>query len=343
MSAPASSFRAVTAALVANSLVTVAKFVGFALSGSGAMLSEAIHSAADAGNQALLLIGLKRASREGSEEYPYGFGPERFVFGLFSAAGIFFVGCGVTVYHGVSALLHPHAPEFGLATAAVLAFSFALEGYSTYVAVAVVLEAKGDKPFFAYLFKEAEPATLAIVLEDIAALLGLLLATVGIGLAHFTGNPVWDALGSLVVGLLLGVIAIHLAVENRGLLLGKAVPREVADRFRLLVEQTPGVRAVRDVKTRQITPESYKFKADFALDEGYLAMRLGRALPASMPDEAARQRALACLAETAVGAISDLVDQIEARVRREIPEAQHIDLEVDHTEERRSKAAGETG
>jgi zinc transporter 9 len=115
-----SSFKAVVAALGANALITVAKFVAFFFSGSGAMLSEAVHSAADSGNQFLLYLGLKRAARASDPEFPYGFGAERFVFGLLSAAGIFFIGSGVTVYHGVHSLLHPSAPEIGLSTFAVV-------------------------------------------------------------------------------------------------------------------------------------------------------------------------------------------------------------------------------
>src|SRR5215203_1186914 len=113
MASPASSLRAVIIALAANILVTLLKLVAFFLSGSGAMLSEAIHSAADTGNQVLLFLGLKRASRERDEEFHYGYGGERFIFGILSASGIFFVGCGVTVYHGVTSLLHPHQPEIG--------------------------------------------------------------------------------------------------------------------------------------------------------------------------------------------------------------------------------------
>src|SRR3712207_2483447 len=113
MAAPASSFRAVAVALLANSCVTVLKLVAFVLSGSGAMLSEAIHSAADTGNQFLLYMGLQRGSRERDERFHYGYGGERFVFGLLSASGIFFIGCGVTVYHGVHALLHPSMPSLG--------------------------------------------------------------------------------------------------------------------------------------------------------------------------------------------------------------------------------------
>lgn len=335
MSAPASSFTAVVAALAGNLLITVAKFVAFFVSGSGAMLSEAVHSAADAGNQVLLFVGLKRATREGDEEFHYGYGAERFVFGILSAAGIFFIGCGVTVYHGIGTLLHPHRPEIGAVTFAVLGLSALVEGYSMFVATRVVWRAKGDRPFFGYLFSEADPAAMAIVLEDGAALLGLVLAGLGIVLSFVTGSPVFDSVGSIVIGLLLGAIAVFLAIENREMLLGKAVPREVQERFRAVLAATPGVRDVHLVKTRLITPESFKLKAEVSIDENYLSSLLAGA--ASSCDRAELARAMA---RQAVGAISDIIDEAEARVIQEIPQAKWIDLEVDHTAERRAARQG---
>ena len=343
MSQP-SSFKAVIAALIGNVLITVAKFVAFALSGSGSMLSEAIHSVADTGNQALLFVGLTRAAKERDPEFPYGYGAERFVFGILSAAGIFFVGCGVTVYHGVHALLHPSMPEIGPVTFLVLLISTAIETASISVALRSVFREKGDKPLLRFLFDGADPAALAIVFEDGAALLGLLFAGMGILLAWLTGNGIWDAVGSTLVGLLLGVVAFWLAKENRELLLGKAVPPEVEARFRELVGSTPGVRHVHDVKTVVITPEAYKLKAEITLDEDFLANKLGEVMPpGALLDAEARQKALRVLADQAVMAVSDLIDEVEARVSAAIPQARHIDLEVDHTDEKRARVGLKLG
>lgn len=339
MASPA-SLRAVIAALAANTVVTVLKFVAFLLSGSGAMLSEAIHSAADTGNQALLFVGLKRGARQGDDEHPYGYGGERFVFGLLSAAGIFFVGCGVTVYHGIDSLLHPHDPEINVVTFAVLGLSFLIEGSALVFAVRAVSAHRGDMPFRRYLREKADPAAVAVLLEDGAALLGLFLAAGGIGAAYFTKNPAWDAIASILVGLLLGFVALHLVTQNRDLLLGKAVPDGVEDTFVRVLSERPTVRAVRDVKSRQITPEVYKLKAEVTFEPSLLIRRLDRVLAerAHALTGPEREETARLLGASALRAISDEIDDIELAVRAVIPEARHIDIEVDHTEERRAAA-----
>ncbi|MBU8897257.1 cobalt transporter [Corallococcus sp. H22C18031201] len=341
MAAPASSLKAVVAALSGNVVVTLVKFIAFFLSGSGAMLSEAIHSAADTGNQVLLFLGLKRAARKRDDEFHYGYGGERFIFGILSASGIFFVGCGVTVYHGLQSLLHPHAAEVGPITFAVLGVSFLIEGGVLVLAVMGLRKQAADMPFLRYVREKADPAAVAILLEDGAAVLGLVLATVGIVLAYVTGNPVWDAAASLTVGVLLGVIAIYLMVENRGLLLGRAVPDDVEQRFVDVVRARPSLADLHDVKTRQITPETFQFKAELRFSESFVAAKLGEALPASgLPAAgASREQALQGAARHLIRALSEEIDAIEAEVRRVIPEAKHIDLELEHLSAEAAEAA----
>ncbi|HVK64702.1 MAG TPA: cation diffusion facilitator family transporter [Polyangium sp.] len=336
-----SSLPAVMAALSANALVTLLKFVAFFLSGSGAMLSEAIHSAADTGNQLLLFIGLKRGARQGDEEFPYGYGGERFVFGLLSAAGIFFVGCGVTVYHGIEGLRDPHPTSVNMVTFVVLGLSFLIEGSALLFAVRSVAAQRGSMPFFRYVREKADPASVAILLEDGAAVVGLLLATAGILASYRTGSPVWDAIASILVGLLLGFVAIHLVTQNRELLIGMAVPDGVEETFVRVLRERPSVRGVRDVKSRRITPELYKLKAEVTFDPAFFAARLDQVLP---PQPGAlsgveRETTLRTVADGALRAISDEIDAIEVAVRAVIPEAGHIDIEVDHhLEERRAEA-----
>lgn len=331
MAAP-SSLTSVLVALSGNTLVTLVKFIAFFLSGSGAMLSEAIHSAADTGNQVLLFLGLKRGSRERDASFHYGYGGERFIFGILSASGIFFVGCGVTVYHGVQSLLHPHTPEIGPVTFAVLGFSFLIEGGVLVFAVRGMQKAAAGMPFLRYVREKADPAALAILLEDGAAVLGLVLATLGIVLAYLTGNPVFDSAASIIVGLLLGGIAIVLVAENRELLLGHAVPEETERRFVDTVLARGSVADIHDVKTRQLTPESFAFKAEVRFSEAFVAAKLAEALPASgLPASGdARIQALGGTATALIRALSEEIDAIEVDVRRAIPEAKHIDLELEH-------------
>ncbi len=327
-----SSLSAVIVALAANSFVTVIKFVAFFLSGSGAMLSEAIHSAADTGNQLLLFIGLKRGSKQGDEYFHYGYGGERFVFGLLSAAGIFFIGCGVTVYHGIEGLRHPKETTISVVTFAVLGLSFLIEGSALLFAARIVSKQRGSMPFMQYVREKADPATVAILLEDGAAVLGLVLAAIGIGAAYVTGNPAWDSIASILVGILLGYIALHLVWQNREWLIGKAVPDGVEETFERILRERPSVRGVRDVKSRLITPEIYKLKAEVTFDPAFLASKLDRVLPQNAGGLAGAEReaTLRALADEALAALSHEIDDIEAAVRVVIPEAKHIDIEVDH-------------
>lgn len=333
MASPAPSTSSVVAALSGNVLVTLLKLMAFLLSGSGAMLSEAIHSLADTGNQVLLYLGLRRGTRARDEDFHYGYGSERFVFGILSASGIFFVGCGVTLYHGIHSALHPTMPEIRAVTFVVLGISFVIEGGVLAFAARSIYRQRGDLPFFQYVRDGADPASVAVLLEDGAAVLGLVLAASGISLAHFTGNPLFDALASILVGLLLGAVAVYLVVENRALLLGKAVPDHVEARFLEILNGWPSVRSVRDVKTRQITPELFTLKAEVTFRDAFLAETLRRALPFRPihgGEDHARliHQAAAC----ALRAVSEDVDAIERAVRAAIPQARHIDIEIDHIE-----------
>jgi zinc transporter 9 len=316
----------VIAALAGNAFITALKFAAFALSGSGAMLSEAVHSLADTGNQALLFIGLKKGTRAGDRRFQYGYGGDRFVFGLLSASGIFFVGCGVTVYHGITSLLHAHQPEIGWSTFAVLAVSFLVEGGVLLFAIRSIAKAKGGMSFVRYVRERADPATVAVLLEDSVAVLGLVLASAGIWLAFRTGNAVFDSIASIVVGVLLGVVAVILVLENRALLLGRAVPPEVEQRFREIVNARPGVREVHDVKTEQLTPEVFRFKAEVRFEGSVLRGRL-----ASVVNRAPKidDATVTELAQTAIEFLCDEIDAIEREVRAAIPEARYIDLVID--------------
>jgi zinc transporter 9 len=168
------------------------------------------------------------------------------------------------------------------------------------------------------------------LLEDGAAVLGLLLAAAGIMLSYVTGEPRWDSIGSILVGLLLGVVAIYLVAENRTLLLGRAVPAGVEDTFVRVLKSRGSVLEVHDVKTRRLTPEAYKLKAEVTFDPAYLAFRIESALPADGRALAApeRRRTALALATVGVTALGEEIDAIEDAVRAAIPEAKHIDIEV---------------
>ena len=326
------STRAVVAAILGNALVMVAKFVAFLFTGSGAMLSEAIHTLADLLNQILLLIGIVRSDRVPDLEFQYGYRSERYVWALISAVGIFFLGCGVTIYHGVQSLIHPHElQELGWAIG-VLVFALLLEGYVLLVAVRAVQKQAAGKPFFRYMRQEADPATVAVVLEDSAACFGCVIAMVAILLAKWTGSPYWDAIGSIVIGCLLGAIAIWLIWRNSQLLIGLSVPPKIRQQIRQIIEQNPAVEEIVDMKTRVLDTETYRIKADVRFDGESLAKQLGPKIDQAFEQVQSREQFHQFAREYAddvVELLADEIDQIERKIQSEFPQARHLDIEAD--------------
>lgn len=322
-----SSAASVIAALAGNAFVTLIKLIAFLVSGSGAMLSEAIHSAADTANQGLLFVGLRRGSRAADEDFQYGYGGDRFIFGLLSASGVFFVGCGVTVYHGIDTLLHPVMPKLGALPLVVLGISFVIEGSVLAFAVRGVNKLRGAVPFMKYVRGGgADPATVAVLLEDSAAVSGVLIAALGIVAAQMTGIPQFDSVASIVIGLLLGLVAIYLVMENRDLLLGRSVPDGVEDRFIEVLRSWPSVVDVHDVKTRELTPETYTLKAEVVFRPSHFSSAL-REARAAVP---AGQDELPFLVAATLRSLSIDIDAMEEKIRAAIPQAKHIDIEIHH-------------
>jgi len=330
--ASSSSKTAVAAAIGGNAIVMVAKFVAFLFTGSGAMLSEAIHTLADLLNQILLMIGIVRSARDADDTFEYGYQSERYVWALISAVGIFFLGCGVTIYHGIQTLLHPHKlKELGWAIG-VLIFSFLLEGIVFWIALRAAKQQAAGRPLFRFLRYEADPAVVAVVLEDFVACIGILVAMGAILLAKLTGNLYWDAIGSLTIGGLLGAIAIWLIVRNSQLLIGASIPEPIRLQVRRIIEANPAVEEIVDLKTRILDTDTYRIKADVRFDGGALADKLRPQLreayeKISTPEEFetfARK-----FAEDIVELLAEEIDLIERRIRESVPQAKHLDLEAE--------------
>lgn len=327
----AESKTAVVAAIGGNSIVMVAKFIGFAVTGSGAMLSEAIHTLADLMNQILLFIGIVRSEKDADATYHYGYGRERYVWALMSAVGIFFLGCGVTVYHGVDALLHPHEVE-GLGWAiGVLLFALVVEGIVLWVAFKGLWSARGDKPFFEYLRVEADPSAVAVLLEDAAACLGVLIALATIGLTKLTGQVWWDAVGSILIGLLLGAVAIWLIARNKELLVGRAMPGEARSKVREVLRRHGTVADIVEMKSRVIDTETYDVLLAVDFRGERFADRLEDDLKAAWPieDYPAFKAWAGAYAEQVITHLGDEIDAIEAEIREAVPQVKHIDIEPD--------------
>ena len=325
---------AVIAALVGNAFLTIIKIVAFAVSGSGAMLSEGIHSAADTGNQGLLYVGIRRSEKPADALFHYGYGAERFFYALMSAVGIFVLGCGVTVYHGIHTLIDPVDVKLNWLTVAVLAISFVVDGVVFVSAARVIAAEKGPKTFWQHIRSTSDPTVLAVLFEDFVATLGVVVAAGGIALAHWTGNPMWDAISSIIIGALLGLVAMWLGWRNRMLILGPAIPIEMQKGAVELLLSQPTVNAVRDIKTRILAADRYRLKAEIDYNGKVLGARHADWLEAELTgQDGIDYKALAeRFGERMLDALSTEVDRIEAELRKAYPQLKHLDFEVDDVE-----------
>jgi cation diffusion facilitator family transporter len=226
------SKKVVVLALLANGGIAAAKFVAALVTGSGSMMAESIHSAADCGNQALLLVGAARAQKPATDAHPLGYGRESYFWAMLVAVMLFTLGGVFSVYEGVKKLLDPHEIDHLQWAIGVLVFSLVLETISLKAAWAAVRAAKKDKPFLEWARTTGDVDLLVVMFEDIAAEIGLALALVSILLAHFTGHAAFDAAGSIAVGVVLLVVALYLGAQIRRLIVGFSVDEEMRSRVR---------------------------------------------------------------------------------------------------------------
>ena len=293
--------RAVVAALLANAGIAVAKFVGFLLTGSGAMLAESVHSVADSGNQGLLLLGGKKARKAPSAEHPFGYGRERYFWAFVVAIILFSVGGMFAIYEGIEKLRHPHELESVGIAIGILVFGLVLEGFSLRTAIVEADKIKDAQTSWWSFIRRSKNAELPVVLlEDLAAEIGLALAVVAVTIADITGEPRWDAMGTLVIGALLIVIAVILAIEMKGLLIGEAASRADQEKIVAAIEVEPSVTRLIHMRTQHIGPDELLVGAKIEL----------------VPD-------------LSVVEASEAVNRIEASVRRSVPSARMLYFEPD--------------
>ncbi|MEV8099423.1 cation diffusion facilitator family transporter [Kitasatospora sp. NPDC085879] len=292
--------KALVAALSANLAIAVGKFTAFAFTGSSSMLAEAVHSVADSGNQVLLLVGGKRSTREASEQHPFGYGRERYVYGFLVSIVLFSLGGMFAAYEGVEKIIHPHElTDWGWAVG-VLVFAVVMEGWSFWTAYQESAKAKGAFGWPEYIRRAKAPELPIVLLEDTGALIGLVLALLGVSLSVITGNGVWDGAGSLCIGLLLIVIALVLASETKSLLIGESADKEVVGEIRDALVDHDTVTDVIHMRTLHVGPEELLIAAKIAVN-----------------------------AEDTAAQVAAAIDAAEARVRRAVPIARAIYLEPD--------------
>jgi cation diffusion facilitator family transporter len=295
--------RAVVAAFAANLGIAATKFAAFLITGSASMLAESVHSVADSGNQALLLIGRSRAQRVETEEHQFGFGSERYFYGFVVAVVLFTVGAVFSVYEGMERILHPEKLTSPVVALVVLAIAAVLEGFSFRTAIRESHQAGGPgagQRIIRFIHRAKAPEVPAVLLEDSAALVGLAFALVAVVLTWVTHDDRWDGAGSLAIGVLLGCVAVFLAIETKSLLIGESATTDVEHAIVAALEDGPEVERVIHLRTLHLGPETLLVAAKISVS-----------------------------GDQSAAAVVAGIDTAERRVRAAVPIAELIYLEPD--------------
>ena len=292
--------KAVVAALLANLGIAISKFVAFAFTGSSSMLSEAIHSVADSGNQVLLLVGNKRSKKAPDAQHPFGYGRRRYVYGFIVSIVLFLVGGLFSLYEGFHKFQHPEDLSDAWIAFLVLGLAIVLEGFSFRTAVREANRARGKRSLFRFLRDARQPELPVILLEDLGALVGLFFALFGVSMAVVTGDGRWDGLGAMAVGTLLVVIAVFLAFEMAAMLVGESALPEEDAAIRAALASSPLVDRVIHVRTLHVGPDELLIGAKIAIGKSDTGQD-----------------------------IADGIDDAEARVRAAVPTATYVFIEPD--------------
>jgi cation diffusion facilitator family transporter len=292
--------RAIVAALLANLGIAVTKFIAFLFSGSSSMLAESVHSLADTGNQGLLLLGGRKSRKEADATHPFGYGRERYVYAFVVSIILFSVGGVFSIYEGIDKLQHPHELEVPWLPILVLAVAIVLESFSLRTAIRESNHVRGKESWISFIRHAKAPELPVVLLEDIAALTGLVFAMLGVGLTIITGNPTWDAIGTLAIGVLLICVAIVLGIETKSLLVGEGANAADDRAIRAAITSHPAVEALIHIKTLYLGP-----------DELLVAAKLGFASGMRLSDVASE------------------INSVEASIREAVPVARVIYLEPD--------------
>ncbi|AKJ12759.1 cation diffusion facilitator family transporter [Streptomyces incarnatus] len=273
--------RAIVAALGANLAIAASKFVAFAFSGSSSMLAEGVHSLADSGNQFLLLIGGKKAERQATPQHPFGYGRERFIYAFLVSIVLFSIGGMFAIYEGFEKISHPHELKDWYWPVGVLVFAVIAEGFSFRTAIKESNELRGRLSWAQFIRRAKAPELPVVLLEDFGALIGLVLALLGVGLAVLTGNGVWDGVGTVCIGVLLVCIALVLAAETKSLLLGEAAGPDVIKKIEEATVDGDTVTGVIHMRTLHLGPEELLIAAKIAVQHDDTAAEIAHAINAA--------------------------------------------------------------
>jgi cation diffusion facilitator family transporter len=288
------------AALAANAGIAVAKFIGYLITGSSSMLAESVHSVADTSNQALLLFGQRQSKKRPDNLHQFGFGRSRYFYSFVVALVLFSLGAVFALYEGYHKIVHPEHLTSPTVAIAILVVAILLEGFSFRTAVVESRPLKGSGSWWQFIKRSRNPELPVVLLEDAGALIGLLLALFGVGLTIVTGNPVWDGVGTMAIGALLGVIAVVLMIETHSLLIGEGATADESAAIRAALVQPEHVDRVIHLRTQYLGPEEMLVGAKIAV-------------PGNID----------------VATVAATIDAAEAAVRAAVPTVQIIYLEPD--------------
>ena len=294
------SHKAVFAAMLANAGIAAAKFVGFFFTGATSMLAEAVHSVADTGNQLLLLWGNAAARRDATATHAFGYGRERYFWSFVVALVIFSLGGLFAVYEGVTKFFHPHPLTQIWWAIGILGVSVVLEAFSFRTAIGEALLQKGAVSWWSFVRDTKNPELPVVLMEDFGALIGLVLALLGVGMTAITGDARFDALGSVAIGVLLVSIGVGLSIKMKALLIGESATQDNERAIRSAIADSPEVRRLIHMRTQHIGPEEILLGAKLEFDPGYTLNQL-----------------------------ADAIDAVEARIRQRVPATTIIFLEPD--------------
>ncbi len=290
--------KAILAALFANLGISIAKFVGFLITGATSMLAESVHSLADTTNQGLLLLGNKQAKRDEDERHPFGYGRTRYFWSFVVALVLFSLGGLFALYEGTHKIQHPEELDKPSVAIGILIVAIGLETYSFWTAIKESIPLKGTQSWWRFIKTSRVPELPVLLLEDFGALMGLVIALGAITLSLVTDNPIWDGYGTVAIGVLLLVIAVILIIEMRGLLLGESATREDVDKMTGAIESSPDVTRLIHMRTVHQGPEDVLVAAKVELR-----------------------------AELDTAGVSRAIDGVEARIRGAVPMATMIYIE----------------
>jgi cation diffusion facilitator family transporter len=270
------STRVILTALAANVGIAIAKFIAAGITGSSAMLTEGVHSLVDSTNHVLLLYGTKRAEKAADAKHPLGYGRELYFWSFIVAILVFSLGAGVATYEGILHVLHPEHGADPLIAYIVLAVALVLEGWSTWEALKAFNQSRGKRTLLQAIRASKDAPTIIVLLENGGAIAGLILAGLGIFLSQMTGNPIWDGVASILIGVVLALVAILLIIEAKGLLIGESADPELVEAIRVSAQTHVGVERVLDVLTVHHSPDKVVSILSVDFDDGISAADVER-------------------------------------------------------------------